>query len=424
MMWTIMKYEFTKVRTSPILVSLLVIFLSFNVFIIYQHSHIREELAVLTKLVDRFGHEMNGEKADRFKEYYFEQLDDFQQFTKVYFSKEYHTVQEFLEDFHHGAFEETKVDEEQLQWIEEIALVESYYYYLNDLDTYYKNFDVMNIAKFQISRYGLSGQAERFVNKQYAQLKERFTELVETNEYNHLFFIGSFYKMHTLLFRTLFRAVLFESIILAVLLTGYLVNFEFENKTHLLTYSSKRGRRLSVDKWIVSLTASSITTVLVLGGTFIAYFSIFDYSGLWKVPISSGFNWEYDYPYISWWNLPFVLYLTLASILLLLSVLIFSTMTYVIAMWIRHSYFVFFLFWVLFGAGLLLPSVMAKNSIAIIIVHFTPFILILNPFLWFMESGAFTTFKYYELVTVVVWSILLLIVALYSVRRFKQQDVY
>lgn len=43
--------------------------------------------------------------------------------------------------------------------------------------------------------------------------------------------------------------------------------------------------------------------------------------------------------------------------------------------------------------------------------------------MWFMESGAFTTFKYYELATVAIWSLVLLALGALSINRFKGQDI-
>ena len=47
----------------------------------------------------------------------------------------------------------------------------------------------------------------------------------------------------------------------------------------------------------------------------------------------------------------------------------------------------------------------------------------MNPFIWFMEGGAFYTFKYYELFTVGIWIILLLALSILSIKRFKRQDI-
>lgn len=47
---------------------------------------------------------------------------------------------------------------------------------------------------------------------------------------------------------------------------------------------------------------SILVAIIILGITLIVYFSVFDYSKIWNVPISSALNWEVG-PHISWYNL-------------------------------------------------------------------------------------------------------------------------
>ena len=113
----------------------------------------------------------------------------------------------------------------------------------------------------------------------------------------------------------MFKYLIFEALILIVLATALLTNFEFENKTHLVTYSTTRGRHLMKDKLVASLLTATVITVLLLAITLVTYFTVFDYTHLWGSSISSAFNWEYNLPYVSWWELSFINYL-LAVILI------------------------------------------------------------------------------------------------------------
>ena len=47
----------------------------------------------------------------------------------------------------------------------------------------------------------------------------------------------------------------------------YLQTIEFENKTHLVTYSAKRGRHLMKDKLVASLLTTTVITVILLAIT-------------------------------------------------------------------------------------------------------------------------------------------------------------
>jgi hypothetical protein len=215
-----------------------------------------------------------------------------------------------------------------------------------------------------------------------------------------------------------------QAMILIVLFTGFLVNYEFEQKTSLVAYSTKRGRKLVWDKLVVSLFTSILATLLILGVTLLVYFVVFDYSGLWNVPISTGFLIEpNEIPFISWWNLSFREYLLLSCALLIVIQILFSLITFCLAMWIRNSYIVFTMFGVILGAGMLLPGYMPKDGTMLFYTTFTPFTLILGVKKWWMESGAFTTFKYYEVITVSAWSVALLLAAWFCISRFTRENL-
>ena len=63
----------------------------------------------------------------------------------------------------------------------------------------------MEVGESGIATYKLSGSAAETVRMQYKKLSLRFDKLKISGEHKNLFFIGKAYKMHTLLFKSLFR---------------------------------------------------------------------------------------------------------------------------------------------------------------------------------------------------------------------------
>lgn len=57
----IVKHELIKIVKTPIIVVLIVFFLVLNLFIVLSHSDSREELAVLSELVDHYGYKIDQE---------------------------------------------------------------------------------------------------------------------------------------------------------------------------------------------------------------------------------------------------------------------------------------------------------------------------------------------------------------------------
>lgn len=116
-------------------------------------------------------------------------------------------------------------------------------------------------------------------------------------------------------------------------------------------------------------------------------------------------------------------YLFLSILLVYASMMIFTGVTFIILRLIKNTYLVFFTFAIVFGLFFLIPGWLPMDNNIIFISLFTPFSLVMNPHTWFMESGPLTTFKYYELTTVAVWSLLLLFLSVLSIKRFKKQDI-
>lgn len=413
--------EFKKFITSPIIIGLLLLFIAFNSTIIFQNLYFKDDLKVLNKIVDKFGYRIDDEMEVRFKEYYAKELKKLNRIVNEKESKNYNSISEFYDDHTYNI--ENIYDEEEIKFIRELGIIEAYYYKIEEIDDVYSKINIMEKAESEINKYGLGGKAADTVRNQYKDFNKRFQQLVDNKEHKNLFFIGQVYRMHSLLFRNIFKIIIFEIIILIVLITAYLVNYEFDNNTETIVYSTRKGRNLILDKLYVAIVSNILVATIILITGLGLYFMIFNYSGLWNVPISSYFNAEYNLPYMSWWDMSFVQYLFSSIGLIYASVLLFTGITFIISRAIKNSYIVFFVFAIIFGLFLIIPDIFSRNSNIIFIGGFTPFFLIMNPFRWFMESDAFTTFKYYELTTVGIWLILLLILGSLSVKKFKKQDI-
>ncbi|WP_461615085.1 hypothetical protein [Clostridium sp. Marseille-QA1073] len=419
-------YELKKAITSPIILSLLTVFIAFNFFIIFNSGYFRNELKVLNKIVDKFGYEINDKMVNEFDNYYNDELNKMNEITSKKTSKSYESVLELFKDNEYSpqGYKGDIYNEEEKKFISELSIVEIYHQFIKNIDERYSTIDTMTIAESAINSAGLSGKAADTLRNEYKKLGDRFEKLKENGEHKNLFFIGEIYGMHSFLFKTLFKSLIFEIMTIVILITAYLVNYEFENSTYHLAYSSKRGRKIIMDKLFASIISTIIVTTIIMGFTLLAYFILFDYSGLWNVSISTAFNWEDKLPYMSWWNMSFAQYLLSAIGVVYICELLFAGITFVISKFIKNSYIVFFIFTIIFGGSILIPGFMPTSSNAIFITGFTPFCLILNPSLWFMGNGVSTVFKYYEIITVGVWSVLLIILCTLCIKRFKRESIY
>ncbi|KAB8125739.1 hypothetical protein F9U64_21825 [Gracilibacillus oryzae] len=418
----IIKQELLKIFRLPIVGILLLFFIIINGLFIWSHSYIKEELSVLTSLVDKYGTAINEEMLAQFGGDY-QQISDWVSTIEDLNGKSgYEHPSDLLAD--DEFFLNPPISDKEFNQLLEYDLIETYYRTAQDIDGIYENVNVRARAEETIDLYGFQGEAAETVRAQFEKLADRKEQLIENGEHKHLFFYGKIYKMHNLLFKDIGMILIFELIILAVLITGAVTNYEFEQKTALVTYTTKIGRKLVIPKLFAAITANTAVIISLIGATLAIYFLVFNYSGLWHVPISSYFNAITDFPYITWWNISFIEYIGLMLLLIYLVMMLFSGMTYILSIWLKNTYLVFISFMVILGLGVLIPGYIPLSTNFSHYIHQTPFFMILNPHEWFMGYSPFTISPYYEVITISSWAVFVAGLIFVSIRRFYRQALH
>ncbi|SFA99765.1 ABC transporter permease subunit [Clostridium frigidicarnis] len=415
----LIRHEFKKVITSKVLWGLTIIFIIFNGFIIYEKSYNKDELKVLNKIISKVGNKITPEMKGNFKVYYEDEFSNAQKIIKDKTSLEFDTIGEFNRTFTPNSEFTTK----ELKFIEEVGIVEGYYNSIENLEVAYNDIEIMKIAEGIIEEGRLTGTDAEEIRSTYKKFEKRFNELKGNEEHKYLFFMGKPYKMHSLLFKDIFGKLNIEIAIIVVLLTTFLLNYEFENKTHLNIYSSKRGRENIKDKGIAAIVCTLIFTTVILFSTLLIFFTVFDYSGIWGTSVNSFFNWESGLPYMCWWSLPVIQYLASLIVLMYILQLIFSGITFVICKFIRNTYMVFFVFFVIYGIGIVLPQLVSSNQGLFTLSSFTPYTLAYNLALRFMMVGAVFPMKFYEITNLSLWIIGIFDAVLVCIKSFKKESI-
>ncbi|PWA09756.1 hypothetical protein DCC39_12390 [Pueribacillus theae] len=413
--------ECKKAVMSPIILALLLLFTAWNIFQIYDHSKLKEGLDVANELAKKYGVTFSDESLAKLEEDLKAELADLNAITEKIDSRTFESAFDF---FNQLKFEDQeRYSKNELHSFYETYVKEMYADMATSMDADYASFDMKRMGEDEISRFGLTGAAAETLRKEYAQFADRFEALQANNEHKQWFFAGKQYGMHSLLFRTMFRSIVIETMILVVLATAFITNYEFENRTQLVTYATRRGRRFMLDKLVASLIATSGITIFLLVVTLSTYFSFFDYSHLWKTAISSGFNWEFNFPYVSWWNLSFLNYLVLGILLFYVCMLLFSAFTFALSVLIKNSYFTFILFAGIFIMLFIVQSFLPTSSNVMLMAGFNLSTLVLNPHQWWMGSSGLTMFKYHELLTVGAWAVIFAILCVLALKKFAKQDI-
>ncbi|MBY0122898.1 hypothetical protein [Bacillus sp. S/N-304-OC-R1] len=414
-------FECKKALTSPIILALMLLFSAWNVFIIYDSSEVKKGLGVVNQLSKKYGIKITDKTIEELERDIQLELSRLNVVTQKRSGQTFESAADFFQQLRYE--KQNVYSKTELKSFYELQLKEMYLSKAKSLDSAYANISIKNKGELEANIYGLSGAAAETLRNEYMKFAERFEELKKNEEYNQWFFAGKPYAMHSLLFRTLFNSLLIEGMILIVLSTALITNFEFENRTQLVTYTTRRGRKVMFDKLVAALFTTSIITVFLLVVTLSAYFTVFDYSYLWNSSISSGFNWEYNFPYVSWWDFSFSTYLLLAIIVSYICMLLFSTFTFSISVILKNSYFTFILFALIFIAIFLLPGFIPGSLNLKLFMGFNLSTLILNPHQWWMGASGLMMFKYYEVGTIVLWAVIFTICCYISLSKFGKQDI-
>ncbi len=412
----ILLYECRKVIQSPIFLGLFLLFSVYNIYLIVSSSDHKEELKIVNELIDTYGRDISDTSLAQLDQDIQKEMTQLKRSAGL----EFQSVHELLENM--SLEEQEAYSQEQWNQIQQLAVKEMYFNTARSIDESYAEIDIQATGEGEVRMYGLSGSAAFYLLQEYEKLDKRFEELVKNGEQKQWFFAGKAYFMHSFLFQTVFRHIIIESLLLIVLATALITAYEFEQKTQLLIFSTKRGRKLMKDKFSASIAIALFTMIFLLGITLGTFFIVFDYSHVWSTSISSAFNWEYNFPYIAWWDISVGTFLWLAAGIVLAGGLLISCLTFALATVVKNSYIAFAGISLFFVAVLLLPSFMSKSSILFFITGYNLSQLLLGISNSFM-GGGLTGSRNYEWLTVSCWTLIAAGICFVAYRRFTKTDI-
>ena len=105
-----------------------------------------------------------------------------------------------------------------------------------------------------------------------------------------------------------------------------------------------------------------------------------------------------------------------------ISIFIFTGTFFVVSRFIKSSYISFMICCILCGFGLILSSLIPNSSKLFIYSTLTPFTLIFGLHGRFMYNSV-TAFKYYELINIGSWILVLSYLTYYSIKSFKKSSI-
>lgn len=401
--------EMKKALLSPMIMILLLLMLALNIFSIISNSYHKDELKIVNDIVATYGPTFDDKVLKTME---FDIQKQVEQLGAI-------NTSTFLEKMTYEQYEQAS-ESEQKQ-IDEISLKYTYLQVAKGLEERYEAIDLSGEKAAFFKLYSMPNWLEGKMESQFDGWQNRYNEIVATNEYKQWFFLSN-YRMHSELFRSHMKTLAVEGVLLVILLTAFITNYEFEQRTQLVIYPTKKGRKLLLNKGLASLLASFIVLAVLFGGTLATYFTVYDYSAVWQASISSGFNWEYRLPYITWWDLSVEQYFVLALGILIAILIIVVMLTFTIAVFVKNSYYTWIIGVLLLMAIFIVPAYFS-NSVILWLSSFNISLLLMNPHEYFDGGTTFMMTQYNELWTLLIWFTIACICVGWAIRNFNRKDV-
>ena len=261
------------------------------------------------------------------------------------------------------------------------------------MEDIFETYDTGELSDFYAGVVEKSPLAVTWMTWKYDLLASRVEHLAQTDAALDLYAGLATYGSHQFLFGALFRAILCESAILAMLGTLYLLGYEGMHRAEGLACASRTGRKLRRVKVLAALQASAALYGLLAFCTLVPYFLLYDYSGIWNASVSSQFNYFSDMlvvrPFLTWGDFTVGQYLAAALALGAVLTAVFSLLASVCGTLVRSPYLAALALCLVCFGGLGLVSVLGELGwwAAYLIACFQPVTVWLSCSAWFTELG-------------------------------------
>lgn len=301
-----------------------------------------------------------------------------------------------------------------------------------DLDEQAEEIDIFagfhtgDIAEGYIHKYSVTGAHAENIRSKYDKLQPVVDKKSVNGDALSAYFAKQTHYRHSLLFGTVFMAIIAESCLLALLAALLSVTYEQMRGTEPIIYASKVGRRVLIAKLYASLTVAATLTIVIIGFSLLVFFLKFDFSGVWKDNVSSMYNYavnEYGKPFITWRSFTVAGYLWATIGVNLGLAICFCLLGYAVGVSARNGYTAFIAAASVVGVTYTAKLPLPIGSVPRGIINLTPVWLWGNSGMWFTDGGADILWANFEIAGLVGSLALLFLAAWMAVNGFKRREI-
>ena len=170
-------------------------------------------------------------------------------------------------------------------------------------------YDTLDLTGIRDDKIGMAvdfkpeGAYQRWIERNYEKLEARIQEIKETGEARCGFYPGLVYEVHSKLFGRVFRAILLELMIMTAFSVLYLMDYERLQRTESIVFCSKTGRNLLLGKCFAGMVCSFLDALILVSVPVGMFLWFVPMRGLFGTMVSSFMVMEkrgfFVYPFIT-----------------------------------------------------------------------------------------------------------------------------
>ena len=299
--------------------------------------------------------------------------------------------------------------------------------YIRDCICIYDRLDMHGVKEMKenMLNFHPTGAYKTFIDRNYDKLNLRVAEIIESGDYRADFYPGDIFKVHKRLY-TLLKIISIEAIIITCLSILYIMDIDRLCDTRSLVCSSKLGRSSIIIKFYAGLLFGTLQCAILFSTGICAFVIFTPLSKLWGIPVSSAMVMEssglWEYPFITFVRLDIgtELLLAITSVIILNALL--GLISGAVQLFTHNSYISMLLVSLGFVALLAAPLAARSQTVFKTAVLLNPAVMWQYCGRWFIEHNPALSFAWSEFWTIGIWSTIGIVAFILGRHRLYQKD--
>lgn len=299
--------------------------------------------------------------------------------------------------------------------------------YIRDCICIYDRLDMHGVKEMKenMLNFHPTGAYKTFIDRNYDKLNLRVAEIIESGDYRADFYPGDIFKVHKRIY-TLLKIIAIEAIIITCLSILYIMDIDRLCDTRSLVFSSKLGRSSIIIKFYAGLLFGTLQCAILFSTGICAFVIFTPLSKLWGIPVSSAMVMEssglWEYPFITFVRLDIgtELLLAITSVIILNALL--GLISGAVQLFTHNSYISMLLVSLGFVALLAAPLAARSQTVFKTAVLLNPAVMWQYCGRWFIEHNPALSFAWSEFWTIGIWSTIGIVAFMLGRHRLYQKD--